>query len=449
MSLFKKVSQSYWLRSGFFKMIERVSPIFFNLITFYVLVRYFSTEEFGVWTLYLNVYTFLDLLRYGFISTGLMKAIGQSTQSDEYAEVETAALILNVGLTVLGSAVFWFGGEYIAHWMNAPQLAELLKIYALVNFITVFFFHMDVMQQANMDFKASSYGQFVFKALQFALAVGYVLISPEPTLNTLAILQGLAILGGTAVMFIYGRQHLSFRFLYRQPALAELFNYGKWTFSTNASAIIMRSADSWMLSGIIGPSAVAIYAVALKVANVLEMPVNVIASIMFPKMVQRLKEDGISSARHMYERSVAIILSILIPVVIGIIVLADLIVDIIAGVGYEEAGPILQITVFYSILMGLNKQVGVMLDATGRAHMNTIFVVRDALINLTLNYFFIKQFGVIGAALATLTTYTFSNIINQWYVHNVYGVRQIRYLTNMGNTYKQGFGMVKKIVKGA
>ena len=447
MQILKKIKGSYWLRSGSFKMFERVSLVVFNFASFYLLVRNTTQTDFGTWTLYVSIGSYLELLRHGFISKGIMKCIGQSASSDEYAKVETSALLINMGITVLGSLLIFFGSPYIAEALNAPKLESLLKIYSGLNFLMIVFYHIDVMQQANMDFKASSFGQFTYKGVQFLLIAGYLLLVSDVKLETLAWLQGAAVLCGTVVIFFMGKSKLSGRFLPDRAALSELFHFGKWTFGTNANAILLRNIDSWFLSAIIGPSAVAIYSIAIKVSTVLEIPINVLSSIMFPKMVQRIRENGVASVKYMYEKSVATITALLLPIVVVIMLLADYIVLLIGDERYDASGPILQITVFYSILMALNKQIGVLLDASGKEKLNFLFVLRNMLINVVLNYFMINEYGVIGAALATLSTFVISMLINQWYINRAYKINPANYFKFMIEVYSQGGQFIKKLAK--
>ncbi|MEM6700100.1 MAG: polysaccharide biosynthesis C-terminal domain-containing protein, partial [Bacteroidota bacterium] len=44
------------------------------------------------------------------------------------------------------------------------------------------------------------------------------------------------------------------------------------------------------------------------------------------------------------------------------------------------------------------------------------------LLNILFNYFFIRQFGIIGAAYGTLTTYFLAFIGMQMYLHRIFGV---------------------------
>ena len=117
------------------------------------------------------------------------------------------------------------------------------------------------------------------------------------------------------------------------------------------------------------------------------------------------------------------ITAVMIPIVVFFIVFADPIIRFIAGPGFQQTVPILQLTMLYGLLIPFNRFLGITLDAVGKARTNFLFVLRNAGINVVSNYFFISHFGIIGAAYGTLTTYVIVTLINQFYLHHYFGVR--------------------------
>ncbi|EMR03108.1 oligosaccharide flippase family protein [Cesiribacter andamanensis] len=445
--LFQKIFSSYWFRSGAFKLFERVSLVAFGLFTFYVLVRYTSKEEYGTWSLYITLTTFLELMRAGFVGNGLIRYIGQSTDRASYIRTESAALLLNLILTLITSAIIFASSSYLSGLLNAPLLEPLLWWYGFLNLLMLPLFHLDLMQQANMDFKGSSLGQFALKGSLFVLITAYVLSVPSITMEMLVLVQAISILIGTLVMFIYGRKYLTFRWKTDRAALGELFHFGKYTFGTHVSAIIVKNVDSWMLAYLINPAAVAVYSLAIRVSNIFEVPTNTVSSIVFPQMVKEIKEKGIKAATPLYEKSVALLFALLLPTVLLTLIFAEEIVLLIAEERYADAVPILQITALYGLLLPFNKQVGIMMDSVGDARKNMLFVIRNAVLNIVLNYFLITKFGVMGAALATLTTYFISLVLNQIYINRKYQVSTGNYIRYLGWSYSKAWSFVNQKLK--
>lgn len=446
--LLRKFSQSYWLRSGAFSFFERVSVMAFGLLAFYILVRHTTKDQFGSWAIFIGLTGFIEQLRYGFISNGLIRYLNHTDSREDYIRVETGAIALNVVITLFISIVLWTLGDQLALLLNVPLVAPLLQIYAFLNFLMVPVFHLEMMQRANLDFKGSSLGQFVNKGIFALLTVTYVFYMDTVELTDLVMLQGVGIIAGTFVTYYFGSKYMSFKWKFSLSTLKQQFHYGKYTFGTFISAYLMRNIDSLMLAALISPAAVAVYNLAMKISNVFEVPANTVAHVIFPKMVRSIKEEGIQAARPYYEKSIAILFSIMVPIVAFTLFFAEEIVTLAGEERYADAIPILQITVLFGLLLPLDKQVGVMLDATGKQKMNTLFVMRNAIINIVLNYLFITNFGVMGAALATLTTYIISMVLNQMYVARTFHVKTINYFKYIGYSYHKAWGMLNDKIKG-
>ena len=166
---------------------------------------------------------------------------------------------------------------------------------------------------------------------------------------------------------------------------------------TNLGSMFIKSIDQLMLGAMISPAAVAIYATAIKITNLVEVPTQSIAAIVFPKSAQKIEEkDGKESVRKLYEKSVGIILALIIPGIIFVLLFPKWVIWVVAGDQYMDAAPVLQITMLYGLFVPFARQFGTMLDSMGKPHINFIVVMGSALLNVVFNYVFITQFAIIG-----------------------------------------------------
>src|SRR5690606_38971450 len=258
-------------------------------------------------------------------------------------------------------------------------------------------------------------------------------------LDHLAYAQLAAVMLSAFVSFKYARKHLRIAPVIDRKWLSELRNYGFFTFGTNVSSMINKNIDSWMLARMISSSAVTVFNPAIRISNLVEVPSDTLTQILFPKLAQRIAEEGPGSARYLYEKAVGTITACMLPVVIFFIVLADPVVQFVAGPGFEETVPILQITMLYGLMIPFNRFFGITLDAMGRARTNFLQVVRNALINIVSNYFFISHFGIIGAAYGTFTTYFVVVVLNQIFLYRLLRVRFSSVLKHVMETYLNVF----------
>jgi O-antigen/teichoic acid export membrane protein len=224
-----------------------------------------------------------------------------------------------------------------------------------------------------------------------------------------------------------------------------LFSYGKYTLGTNLSAVLMRNIDIWMIGWYLTPAAVAVYNVAIRIANLFEVPSMALASILFPEAVRRAEAEGDVAMKSLYEKSVAVILLFSVPFAIFVIIFSNEIVALLAGAEYAEAGIILNITMLYGLLIPFNKQMGVVLDAVGKAKKNMFFVMRNAIINTILNILLIPYIGVMGAALATLSSMIIVLLLNQVYLYKNFEISLKNIAFHFGNYGQKAFKKVLKL----
>src|SRR5687768_11349567 len=444
----RKINGSYWLKSGSYTFLNKIFITLFGFINFYILIRVLSKEDFGAWVLFISVATLLELIKDGFVRNPLIRYLAMS-QDKEGATIQTASMALNIIVGVLEVLILLLCSVFLSDFWDSPQLKSLFLIYTITTSLLVPINHFEVVQQARLQFKGTFASNFVRHCGLFLFILTTYLVGYKPRLEDVAYAQMGSIFISGIVSYRFAIPYLHFARKVSWVWMRELRSYGFFTFGTNVSSMINKSIDSWMLGKLISPAAVTIFNPAVRIANLVEVPTETLTSIMFPKLSERIGREGPQSARYLYEKAVGTITAFMIPIVAFFIVFADPIVDFIAGPGFEETVPILQITMLYGLVIPFNRFLGITLDAVGKAKTNFFFVLRNAGINIVSNYFFISYFGVIGAAYGTLTTYIIVTVINQIYLHNFLHVRLNNIFRHLFEAYAKVFSTGVKILRGA
>jgi O-antigen/teichoic acid export membrane protein len=444
----KKINRSYWLRSGSFTFMNRIFITLFAFINFYILIRVLSKEDFGAWILFISVASLMELIKHGFVRNPLIRFLAMSPEK-ESSIIQTASLLLNVVVGLLEVLILFLCSIYLSDFWNSPQLKTLFTIYMVSTALFVPINHFEVVQQARMQFKGTFVANFVRHSglcLFVMIVFGFGF---QIQLEHLAYAQLTSIFLSGFVSFRYARPFLELNNRIDWKWFRELRSYGFFTFGTNVSSMITKSIDSWMLGRLVSPEAVTIFNPAMRISNLVEVPTDTLTSILFPKLSERIAKEGPKSARYLYEKAVGTITACMIPVVFFFIVFADPIIRFIAGPGFQETVPILQITMLYGLIVPFNRFLGITLDAIGKARTNFLFVLRNAFINIVSNYFFISYFGIIGAAYGTLTTYLIVVTINQIYMHKYLNVRLNNVFRHLVEFYAKVFSTGVKFLRQA
>lgn len=281
--------------------------------------------------------------------------------------------------------------------------------------VLIGFFHFEYFLQSILEFRAIFVANFIRLFILFGYILVYFMMGQNPSLPELAIIQVVA----TALASVFSYQMIKGKIpffnlhLLDIKILKKLFHLGKYTFGTNISSMLIKNTDSWMIGRLISTAGVAIYNPALRISNLVEVPTLAVANLVFPQIGNKMRSAGIEGVQSIYYKSVSMILAVMLPVVLPVYFMADFIIRVIFGAQYMEAVPILQVTIFYTILVPFSRQFGTIMDALHMPKLNFYLSLIMAILNVILNYFLLRSFGVIGAAYGTVISFSVIFLVNQ------------------------------------
>ncbi len=160
--------------------------------------------------------------------------------------------------------------------------------------------------------------------------------------------------------------------------------------------------DSVLLSLLAGDRYVGLYSVAFKITFALQfLPLAFVASL-FPAM----SNYYINNKRELaiiFERAMNYLIIISLPISVGIIILADIIVLIFKS---DYSGSILPLQIIIASLffIFITYPVGSLLNACDRQKTNTINMGITLAVSIGLNFILIPKFQAVGASITVLAT---------------------------------------------
>ncbi len=438
--------KSYWLRSGLFSIFEKGSAFLFGFGATVILMRYFSKPEFGVWVLFLAITSILEVSLVGLNMNAVIKYSSTAKDKDEYRAIQTASVSLNIGLTILSALILFALSSFLGNYFESSKLPFMLRVYCATVVALIPFYHFNYMSQANLDFKGVFWSGFARKGLFFLVVLSFLFVQDQQSITILAFIQLAGAFLASAVAVYFGKKYFAFGGKLDMKWIHTLFHYSKYTFGTNLSTMLYKTIDKFMLGGMISEVATAVYQAAISITNLVEVPATSVANVVFPqgaKNSEKTGEDRRKALCDLYEKSVGAILAILVPFIAVVFIVPELPLWIIAGEKYLDAAPILRITILYGLFLPYAIQFGTVLDSMGKPKINFYFTMASAVLNIFFNYIFIKNFGTIGAAYGTLSTYFVTFICFQVVLNNILGVKMYRPFQYIPGFYKQAFDIIK------
>ncbi len=424
----------------------------FGFLGFALLARILTKQEMGVWVLFMTTAAMVEVSIVGLLQNAMVKYLSIANKKD-YGRIILATLTLYFIVATLLATILFFSAPFLAEYLTTEgdaafqtQLAYLFKLFCLLLFILIPFYLFNFIQQANLSFEGIFWSNFSRKGIFFS----YVLISYFGTwqlkLENLLLVQILGATLGSFIAWNFGKKFLKIQAYKIDWAwVKELFRFGKFTFGTNLSTMLYKGIDKLMLGSFAGTVPTALYDAAIKVTNLVDVPAMTVASVVFPQSSIQSDKNDPARIKALYEQSVGAILAIILPFILVVFMIPEFTIWVVAGNDYLDAAPVLRLTVLYGLFLPFAIQFGTILDSIGRPKINFTFTLIGVMLNVTLNYVFIKvlNMGIYGAAYGTLLTYGISFALYQMVLRKMFKVNALMAFTHIPSFYRQGWEILQ------
>lgn len=409
--MLKKPAASFWMNALFYTLLQRVSLFIFGAVAYMILVRGFSTQTNGIWALYITLFALFESAKQGLLRNATIKFLGMARYADKAAGVQSAALFLNLVFSLLVAVLIITAGSLLAGWLHAPPLLSLLLWSTLMIGLLVPFNHCETILQSKFRFDLLFRAAFIRQGIFFCgLVILYLFFRTGFTLLNVLLLQAVALGVSLAFILARGAKHVNWKYTHDPVLILRLFHFGKYTFGANLFSGLSRNFDHFITAGLLDPvqgkNYVAYYHTVARIHNMVDIPALAAADVLYPKSVQTIEKEGLAKVKRHFELMAGSLLAILIPVSVIIILFPRFILHIVAGPAYYPAAVILQLTILFGMVRPISYQFGATLDAIGKPHINFRANLLLMVVNLGLSCLAILIYGGIGAAYASMVSYT-------------------------------------------
>jgi O-antigen/teichoic acid export membrane protein len=182
--------------------------------------------------------------------------------------------------------------------------------------------------------------------------------------------------------------------------------------ATNTATILDKEIDVVLVGMLLNPVAVSYYVIANQIVNFTKAPVSALGFTISPTFKAEKSKGNDRKAANIYENALIHSLGLYIPAATGLILVSNEVVDIVFGAQYMGAVPVLQVLGLYLVLKSITEITSSGLDFLGRARDRAIVKGVTSVMNVGLNIILIPTIGVVGAAIATIITYSIYTILN-------------------------------------
>ena len=389
-------------------MLARGGPGLINFLAITVYTRLLLPEQYGQYALVLAGLGLVQLVGFQWLGLCLARFLPKHHDEPEVflSEIKFLFTILALGFGVVGLVVALLWSDPL--WQQLVALAvPLLVVQA--------WFELSLIHAAAA-LKPGLYGRINLTKSVVALILGASLAWIG--LGAYSPLLGL-LLGVSLAMLIFGRV-LWRGVKLRRPKPEELkmlLAYGMPLAANFVLVWVITSSDRFLLGWLLDLGSAGQYAVGYDLAqHSIGMLLMIVNLASYPLAIHAFERAGSEAAREQLQKNGALIFSLAFTASAGVAVLAPLLGGLLLGAEFREtAVELLPWVALAAALSGVKAYYFDIAFHLGHGTVKLVWVsVGAAFVNVILNIVWIPQYGILGAAYATVLAYLAGMMASAW-----------------------------------
>lgn len=187
------------------------------------------------------------------------------------------------------------------------------------------------------------------------------------------------------------------------------------------SYFLMQSTDVLFISAYDTFESVAHYSIAVKLATVTALALISVNIVIAPKIASIYNDKNFSQLKLILKKATRMNVVISLPIIIILLFFSEYVLSTF-GSNYILAKNALWILLIAQFFNSITGPSALYLNMTGRQKKLNVILVISLLINVVLNIILVPDFGMLGAAISTATSFVISKILASalvFYLDNV------------------------------
>ncbi|RZL16562.1 MAG: lipopolysaccharide biosynthesis protein [Hymenobacter sp.] len=369
-----------------------------------LIFRTLPIQEVGMWILFTSLLGLVDSIRAGFITTAFIRAYSGAAVA-RAAEVMGSTWLIALLITVLFVLL-----NTLALVLPIPIHDESLNVFfrwfSITFIITTPTFLAGVVLQAEMKFDKLLYLRILSQGL-FILGIAVLTLTKQMSLVRLLYLNiGREAVASLASLLLGWTNVRMFRHWSATCAI-ELGHFGKYSIGSFIGSMLLRDTDTFIINFMLGPAALAVYNVAQRFLEFIEIPLRSSIAIAVPAMSAAFHQHDKLRLGWVLQKNAGVVTWVLVPIIALMLVFADVLVYLLAGSKYTgtEAANVLRIFLLIALLFPIDRYFGVALDVINQPKMNLFKVLIMLGTTVVGDMLGVKLLhNIYGVALATAPT---------------------------------------------
>lgn len=410
-------------------MIGNIIPFIYTPI----MLRLLGQAEYGLYGIAQSVMGYIGLLNFGIGGAIVRYLTKYRAAGDKRAEARATGLFIKIysvicGLILIAGFIFAINIQIYSRSLTADEAETLRTLIVLMTINTAVFLPFSVFSSTVL-----AHERYVFnKAISMLSTVA------SPILNLVLLYCGFGsvglVLSATALNLItYGlytwfsvkklNVHPSFR--KAEPGLLkEILHFSAFVFLASIVDVLYWSTDKLIIGWAIGSVATAVYSIGATFNTYVTSLSSALSGLLVPRLTEMAMKDAPKEQFSEIFIKVGRLQFIIISFILSaFIAFGRQFIVIWAGPEYHEAYYVALLTMI-PVTVPLIQNTGLnILYALNKHKFRSIVYACVAVVNVILTFWWVEDFGIVGAAMATCIAYAVGNIIIiNWYYYKEIGL---------------------------
>lgn len=417
-------------------VISYLNLLIGNIIPFIytpIMLRMLGQEEYGLYGIANSIMGYIGLLNFGIGGTIVRYLSKYRAEGNREQEARVAGLFIKIysvicGLILVAGLTFAANAQVYSRSLSAQEVETLRILVVLMTLNTAVFLPFSVFNSVVI-----AYERYIFSKL-----VGVLSTIVAPMLNIVLLYCGYGSVGlviSSTILHVityglytwYALCRLKIRPSFQKTEsglLWEILKFSSFVFLASIVDTLYWTTDKLIIGWAKGTAETAVYNVGATFNTYVTGLSSAISGLLVPKLTQMVVKDAPKEEFTRIFIKVGRLQFIIISFIVSALVaFGRQFIVLWAGPEYSRAYSVALLTMI-PVTIPLIQNTGInILYALNKHQFRSIVYACIAVLNVVLTFWWVENYGIIGAAVATCIAYVIGNIlIINWYYHRKIGI---------------------------
>lgn len=374
-----------------------VANYIFPFLTFPYVTRVLGVANFGMCNFYSSVVSYFILFSMMGMSTLAVREIAKCKgDKNELNKTYSSLLVINGITTVISIVVLLLSLVFIGKFQEYPQFVIIGAIHVLSNY-----FLLEWLFRGLEDFKYITLRSIIIRVL-YVFSV-FIFVRQENDFVIYFLLTSLMVTANAIINVVYSRKFVRFSL-----KNIEIKNYVKPYIIFGAYQLLTSMYTSFNVAYLgfsSGDIEVGYYSTSVKLFNIILSFYTAFTAVLLPRMSLMIERGEIDGFKNLLNRSLNLLFSISIPIILVVEFFSPEIIKVISGEGYEGSILPMKIVMPLVLIIGIEQvlvyQILMPLKKDKQVFINSCL---GATVGALLNILLVPKMMAVGSSIVWLSS---------------------------------------------